>query len=78
MVASTRPLGSFLCGAICATLLTANRPVRLRSVDAMRAWPVAAPAGGRRDTEVAKVGRAKTLAKIRPWKEAKEHTADAR
>ena len=29
------------------------------------------------DTEVAKAGLAKTLAKIRPWKEAMEETADA-
>ena len=29
------------------------------------------------DTEVAKAGLAKTLAKIRPWKEATEQTADA-
>ena len=29
------------------------------------------------DTEVAKASLAKTLAKIRPWKEAEEQTADA-
>lgn len=29
------------------------------------------------DTEVAKAGLAKTLARIRPWKEAMEETADA-
>ena len=29
------------------------------------------------DTEVAKASLAKTLAKIRPWKEAEERTADA-
>ena len=29
------------------------------------------------DTEVAKASLAKTLAKIRPWKEATEHVADA-
>jgi len=29
------------------------------------------------DTEVAKAGLAKTLAKIRPWKEAAEPTSDA-
>ena len=29
------------------------------------------------DTEVAKASLAKTLAKIRPWKEAMEHTAEA-
>ena len=29
------------------------------------------------DTEVAKTSLAKTLVKIRPWKDAAEHTADA-
>jgi len=29
------------------------------------------------DTEVAKASLAKTLAKMRPWKEAAEQTADA-
>ena len=66
-------IGEILAGK---RAITADTDLRLcRFFGLSHGWWLRLQAGF--DTEVAKAGLAKTLAKIRPWKEAMEETANA-